>query len=90
MRPAARGKILLKLADLVEENLETLSAIETLDNGKSITDAKGDIGSVAACLRYYGGWADKIEGKTIDIQPDMFHYTRQEPVSFFSCASRNE
>ena len=42
--------------------------------------AKVDISMCACCLRYYGGWADKIEGKTIDVAPDMFHYTRQEPV----------
>ena len=42
--------------------------------------ARGDVGAVVACLRYYGGWADKITGKTIDIAPDMFHYTRPEPV----------
>ncbi len=46
--------------------------------------AKGDVGAVAACIRYYGGWADKIEGKTIDIAPDMFHYTREEPVCHHS------
>ncbi len=42
--------------------------------------AKGDVGAVVGCLRYYAGWADKIEGKTIDIDPKMFHYTRPEPV----------
>ena len=43
--------------------------------------AKGDVGAVAHCVRYYGGWADKLGGKTIDVAPDMFHYTREEPVS---------
>lgn len=42
--------------------------------------AKGDVAAVVGCIRYYGGWADKIEGKTLDISPDMFHYTRPEPV----------
>ena len=42
--------------------------------------AKGDIGACAGCLRYYGGWADKIEGKVIDTGPDTFSYTKQEPV----------
>ena len=79
--PGQRSGMLIKLADLVEKNIEQLAAVESLDNGKSITMAKGDVGAVAACLRYYGGWADKIEGKTIDIAPDMFHYTRPEPVS---------
>lgn len=73
--------MLLKLADLLEKNADLLAAVESLDNGKSITLAKGDVASVVGCIRYYGGWADKIEGKTIDIDPDMFHYTRPEPVS---------
>merc|ERR1712000_500935 len=78
--PQQRGNLLLKLADLAEKNLDLLAAVESLDNGKSITNARGDVGAVVGCLRYYGGWADKIEGKTIDIAPDMFHYTRSEPI----------
>ncbi|KAK0706675.1 aldehyde dehydrogenase domain-containing protein [Lasiosphaeria miniovina] len=78
--PQQRGVLLTKLADLCEKNLDLLAAVESLDNGKSITMARGDVGAVAGCIRYYGGWADKIEGKTIDISPDMFHYTRQEPL----------
>ncbi|KAL1889537.1 aldehyde dehydrogenase (NAD(P)(+)) ald5 [Ceratocystis pirilliformis] len=78
--PGDRSRMLLKLADLVENNLDLLAAVESMDNGKSITNARGDVGSVAGCIRYYGGWADKIEGKTIDIGPDMFCYTRHEPI----------
>ncbi|KAL2759606.1 hypothetical protein ACRALDRAFT_1060371 [Sodiomyces alcalophilus JCM 7366] len=78
--PAQRGQYLTKLADLVDENLDLLAAVESLDNGKSINLAKGDIGAVAGCLRYYGGWADKIVGKTIDVAPDMFHFTRREAI----------
>ncbi|CAK7230414.1 aldehyde dehydrogenase (NAD(P)(+)) ald5 [Sporothrix curviconia] len=78
--PQERGICLLKLADLAEKNADLLAAVESLDNGKSISNARGDVGAVVACLRYYGGWADKIEGKTIDISPDMFHYTRSEPL----------
>ena len=72
--------MLNKLADLIEQNLESLAAVESLDNGKAMMMAKGDVGAAASCLRYYGGWADKIEGKTIDTNPDTFSYTRQEPV----------
>jgi len=78
--PEDRGKLLVKLADLVEKNLDLLAAVESLDNGKAIGMAKGDIGMVAGCLRYYGGWADKIEGKVMDTNPDTFSYTRQEPI----------
>lgn len=73
--------MLTKLADLFEENTNILASIESLDNGKSINMAKFDIGACAGCLRYYGGWADKIEGKVIDTNSDTFSYTKQEPVS---------
>lgn len=79
--PEQRGKYLTKLADLFERDLEQLSAIESLDNGKAFSMAKVDIGMCAGCLRYYGGWADKIEGKVIDTNTETFSYTRQEPVS---------
>ncbi|KAI9795396.1 MAG: aldehyde dehydrogenase (NAD(P)(+)) ald5 [Piccolia ochrophora] len=80
MIPQERGKCLTKLADLVEKHADTLAAIESLDNGKAISMAKVDVSMVAGTLRYYGGWADKIEGKTIDTSPDTFNYTRQEPI----------
>lgn len=79
--PNERGRMLLKFADVLEKNADLLAAVESLDNGKSITMAKGDIGAVVGCIRYYGGWADKIEGKTHDVDPNMFHYSRLEPVS---------
>ena len=80
--PEQRGKYLVKLADLFERDLDQLAAIESLDNGKALSMAKVDIGLCAGCLRYYGGWADKIEGKVIDTNPDNLNYTRQEPVSY--------
>ena len=43
--------------------------------------AKVDIGMCAGCLRYYGGWADKIEGKVVNTNSETFNYTVQEPVS---------
>ncbi|KAK8106905.1 uncharacterized protein PG998_008918 [Apiospora kogelbergensis] len=78
--PQERGKLLYKLADIAEKNTDLLAAVESLDNGKSITMAKGDVGAVVGCLRYYAGYADKIEGKTIDTNPDTFAYTRLEPI----------
>jgi aldehyde dehydrogenase (NAD+) len=78
--PSDRGKMMLKLADLAEKNTDLLAAVESLDNGKSITMARGDVAAVVGCIRYYGGWADKIEGKTIDTNHETFTYTRPEPV----------
>lgn len=84
--PTERARLLLKLADLLEKNTDLLAAVESLDNGKSINMARGDVGAVVGCIRYYGGWADKIEGKTHDVDPNMFHYSRAEPVSSFYSA----
>jgi len=77
---AARGKLLLNLADLFEKHVDTLASIESLDNGKSITMARGDVGAAVGCLRYYGGWADKIHGKIITTQEGTFNYTKREPI----------
>lgn len=72
--------MLVKLADLFEEHCDTLAAIEALDNGKALSMAKADVAGSAGCLRYYGGWADKIHGKVIDTDHETFNYTRHEPV----------
>lgn len=79
--PEQRGKYLVNLANILEKNTDLLASVESLDNGKSFGMAKGDVGAVVGCLRYYGGWADKIEGKVIDTNTDTFSYTKQEPVS---------
>lgn len=78
--PQQRGIYLNTLADLIEKNIDLLASVESLDNGKSITMARGDVGAVAGCIRYYGGWADKIHGKTVDVDHESFHYTKQEPL----------
>ena len=81
MSATERGKLLYKLADLVEANLEELAALETLDNGKPIRDSRAaDLPLTIACYRYYAGWADKIEGRTIPVNGPYFCYTRHEPV----------
>ena len=76
-----RGRLIYKLADLIEAEIDELAALETLDNGKPISDARAaDIPLVIDCLRYYAGWADKIQGDTIPIRGDYLCYTRREPV----------
>jgi aldehyde dehydrogenase (NAD+) len=72
--------MLTKLAYLFKRDIETLAAIEALDNGKAINMAKGDVSAAAGCLRYYGGWADMITGQTINANPETLTYTRHEPV----------
>jgi len=78
--PEQRGKYLNNLAALFEKNLDLLASVESLDNGKAVSMAKVDIGMAAGCLRYYGGWADKIEGKVVDTSPDTFNYVKKEPI----------
>jgi aldehyde dehydrogenase (NAD+) len=76
-----RGRLMYKLADLLEENAEELAGLETLDNGKPIRDSRAaDIPLVIDCIRYYAGWADKIHGSTIPIRGNHFCYTKREPV----------
>ncbi len=76
-----RGQLMLKLADLMEEEADELAALESWDNGKPIRDARGaDVVLAVDCLRYYAGMADKIQGDTIPIRGNYFCYTRREPV----------
>lgn len=76
-----RGRLMHRLADLIEEEKEELAALETLDNGKPIRDAlAADLPLTIDCLRYYAGYADKIHGQTIPIRGNYFCYTRREPV----------
>ncbi|KAI9728565.1 MAG: aldehyde dehydrogenase (NAD(P)(+)) ald5 [Cirrosporium novae-zelandiae] len=78
--PEQRGKLLVKLSELFERDSDILASIEALDNGKAFNMAKVDVSMSASCLRYYGGWADKVEGKVIDTSPDTFNYTKSEPI----------
>ncbi|WP_165219564.1 aldehyde dehydrogenase family protein [Aquisphaera insulae] len=76
-----RGRLIGKLADLIETHIDELSELETLDNGKPIAESRhGDLPLVVDCLRYYAGWADKIHGQTIPIRGNYFCYSRKEPV----------
>ena len=76
-----RGRVINKLADLIEDEIDELAALETLDNGKPIRDsAAADLPLTIDCLRYYAGYADKIHGQTIPVRGNYFYYTRREPV----------
>ena len=81
MTPAQRGGLMFKLADLIDQNADELARLETLDNGKTLSDSrKVDVPLTVACYRYFAGWADKIHGKTIPVNGPFFCYTRHEPV----------
>jgi aldehyde dehydrogenase (NAD+) len=81
MRASERGQMLHRLADLIEKNADQLARLESLDNGKPLSIAKAvDVAKTVACYRYFAGWADKVQGKTIPIDGDFFCYTRHEPI----------
>jgi len=81
MSASERGRLIWRLADLIEKNLEELAELETLDNGKPIFESKYvDIPMVVDVLRYYAGWATKIHGETVNSFENAFTYTLREPV----------
>ena len=81
MTASQRGNLMYKLADLIEKNLDELAQLEALDNGKPYSVARAaDLPLTIACYRYYAGWADKLQGKTIPVNGNYFTYTKHEPV----------
>ena len=81
MSASERGRILWKLAELIEKNIDELAELETLDNGKIINESRYvDMPMAADVLRYYGGWATKIHGETVNTFDNAFTYTLREPV----------
>ncbi len=81
MRATERGKLLYKLADLIEERAQQLGEIETQDSGKLATETVMQTRYVADYYRYSAGQADKLEGATLPIdKPDMHVFTTREPI----------
>ena len=77
---AKRGRILMKLSGLVRENSDELARLETLNEGKTIRESKGDVAWAARAFEYFAGLADKIEGATIPVPPKRLDYTLREPL----------
>ncbi len=81
MCQADRGKLLIKIADLIEKNIEEFAYLETIDNGKPIFESRYvDIPMVIEVFHYYAGWATKIHGETIPVRGPYFNYTLREPI----------
>jgi len=80
MDASARGRLMYKLADLIERDRDYLARLESLDCGKPVAAAQWDINFALSGLRYNAGWADKIQGKTIPVDGPHFAYTRVEPI----------
>ena len=81
MTASARGAVLRRFGDLVAENAERLAELESRDNGKLITEMRGQLRYIPQWFYYFGGLADKIEGRVIPIdKPGVFNFTREEPL----------
>ncbi|MDR7076158.1 acyl-CoA reductase-like NAD-dependent aldehyde dehydrogenase [Neobacillus niacini] len=82
IKPNERANLLLKLADLVEQNAEELAHLETLDNGRSLEFQLKVVDRVVEDFRYYAGWTTKINGETIPVSTpgNIFNYTKREPI----------
>ncbi|SCB18587.1 aldehyde dehydrogenase family protein [Cupriavidus alkaliphilus] len=81
MAAAQRGRLLLRLADAIEANAEELARLESLDTGHPIRDSRAlDVPRTAACFRYFGGMADKLEGAVVPVEPGFLNYVQRAPI----------
>jgi aldehyde dehydrogenase (NAD+) len=78
--PAQRGRLLLAMAAKLRQRIDELARLETLDNGKPLSQSKADVEVAARYCEYYAGVADKIFGETIPIMPGVLDYTLREPI----------
>ena len=77
----ARGKLLYRLADLIAARADALAELETRDNGKLILEMRAQLRYLPEWFRYFGGLADKLEGRVIPIdRPGLFNFTLEEPL----------
>jgi aldehyde dehydrogenase (NAD+) len=76
-----RGRLVRKLGDRLMERVDDVARLETLHNGKPITESRHiEIPAAAECFEYYAGWADKVTGETIPVKGNHLTYTLREPV----------
>lgn len=80
IEPFERGQALYKLAELIEKDKEIIASIESLDNGKAIQSARGDVQLVINYLKSSAGAADKIDGRVVNTGSSYFNYVKREPL----------
>jgi aldehyde dehydrogenase (NAD+) len=81
MAAADRGRLLLKLADAIENNAEALAQLESLDTGHPLRDTRGlDVLRTAVTFRYFGGMADKLQGSVVPVEQGFLNYVLREPI----------
>jgi acyl-CoA reductase-like NAD-dependent aldehyde dehydrogenase len=78
--PRKKEGVLRRLADLIEANAEELGLLETLDNGKPLSMATGEMRGCAEMFRYYAGWPTKITGDVLPTDAGKHSYVRREPI----------
>ena len=80
MSPAKRGQLLWAIADRLDARTDELGITESLNNGKTLREGRGDVPPSSDIFRYYAGFTTKIHGETIPVEGDYLCYTRREPV----------
>jgi len=78
--PAERSRTLFRVAQFIRRDAERLAIVESVDSGKPLREAKGDIETSARYFEYYAGIADKLQGDTIPLGPDFVSFTLHEPI----------
>jgi acyl-CoA reductase-like NAD-dependent aldehyde dehydrogenase len=80
LRPGKRAEVLFKLGELIKRNAAELTQLESIDSGKPVGMASGEVWTAGDVFRYYSGWPTKFFGETNPTADDMFAYTLREPV----------
>jgi aldehyde dehydrogenase (NAD+) len=81
MTASERGRLVWKLGDLIQQNLDEMARLESLNTGKTLFDSgKVEIPFAAEVFRYYAGWATKIHGETLQLRENAFTFTLRQPV----------
>lgn len=80
LKPAERGRLLAQTAALIRRDAERLATVESLDSGKPVREARGDIAGAARAFEYYAGACDKLQGDTLPLGADYLGFTEHEPI----------
>lgn len=80
LAPAKRGHILFKIAEAIRAQAQELAKLETMNMGKPLSEAEGDVADAADSFEYYGGLANKITGEVNPVNPRAFDFTLKEPI----------
>ncbi len=80
LRPGKRAEVLFKLGELIKRNIPELTQLESIDSGKPVGIAAGEMWMASEVFRYYSGWPTKVFGETNPTTDDMLVYTLREPL----------